>query len=170
MASSTSKDILKAKKICAYLRPANRWLLDLIYAEAEKAGCFPLPDKAVAALWRTVKVIVEGEKPPQPPHLRDQPGVSIDATDDLPALASRIYQQAYHDAVAAYLRHRPDLKIRKGRPGRKPNVELAERIWALHDAPKTSRKIQQILAAEGVNLTLEAIEAYLKTRRRKPQQ
>lgn len=55
---ASSKNILKAKKTCAYLRPANKWLLDLIYAEAEKAGFFPLPDQAVRLLWLTVQQIV----------------------------------------------------------------------------------------------------------------
>ena len=54
----------------------------------------------------------------------------------------------------------------KGKPGRKPNAALAKRIWALHNAGKTSREIQEILRAEGRNLSTEAVEAYLKTRRR----
>jgi hypothetical protein len=111
---ASSKNILKAKKICAYLRPANKWFLDLIYAEAEKAGFLPLPDQSVRLLWLTVQRMVEG---PQPPHLQDQPGVSIGPTDDLHLLACRIYQGSYHDAVAAYFRHRPDFpRIPAGRP------------------------------------------------------
>lgn len=51
--------------------------------------------------------------------------------------------------------------------GRKPNDERAERIWSLHDAGKTSREIQGIFQAEGLTISLEAVEAYLKTRRRR---
>jgi len=48
-------------------------------------------------------------------------------------------------------------------------VELEQRIWKLDAEGKTNREIQQILSAEGVNRSLEAVEAYLKTRRRKSQ-
>jgi hypothetical protein len=58
----------------------------------------------------------------------------------------------------------------RGKPGRKPETELAERIWKLDVEGRANREIQQILNAEGKRLSLEAIESYLKTRRRKPQE
>ena len=57
-----------------------------------------------------------------------------------------------------------------GKPGRKANDELAEQIFALREAGKTSREIQEILKASGRNISLEAVESYLKTRRRTPRQ
>jgi hypothetical protein len=54
----------------------------------------------------------------------------------------------------------------KAAPGRKQNVALAERIWALDAEGKGNREIQAILNAGGENLSLEAVEAYLKKRRR----
>jgi hypothetical protein len=54
----------------------------------------------------------------------------------------------------------------RGKPGRKPNDELAERIWSLSDAGNTSREIQAALKNDGINLTVEGIESYRKTRRR----
>jgi hypothetical protein len=56
----------------------------------------------------------------------------------------------------------------RGKPGPKENTELAERIWKLDDDGKTNREIKQVLEAEGQSYSLEAIESYLKTRRRKP--
>jgi hypothetical protein len=50
--------------------------------------------------------------------------------------------------------------------GRKPNDDLAERIWALDDAGKTNREIKETLNADGVNLSLDGVEYYLKSRRR----
>ena len=54
----------------------------------------------------------------------------------------------------------------RGEPGRKPNDELAERIWALTDAGNTSREIQTALKNDGINLSQDGIESYRKTRRR----
>ena len=61
----------------------------------------------------------------------------------------------------------PGMPMPNVKRGRKPNMELAERIWLLRKSGKTNPEIQKILAAEGENRTLEAVEAYLKTRRRK---
>jgi hypothetical protein len=58
------------------------------------------------------------------------------------------------------------VQMPRGKPGRKRNDELAEKIRTLHDAEKTSREIQKTLAAGGLTISLEAVEAYLKTRRR----
>jgi hypothetical protein len=58
----------------------------------------------------------------------------------------------------------------RGKLGRKPQTELAERIWKLDVEGRTNSEIQQILNAEGKSLSLGAIESYLKTRRRKPEE
>jgi hypothetical protein len=51
--------------------------------------------------------------------------------------------------------------------GRKANTELAARIlWEREHEQKTVPEIQATLAAEKQNLSKEAIEAYLKTRRK----
>ena len=60
--------------------------------------------------------------------------------------------------------------VPQGKPGRKLNAKLAERIWALDAARKTNREIQEILNASGENLSLEGVEYYLKRRRRPPTQ
>lgn len=54
----------------------------------------------------------------------------------------------------------------KSKPGRKSKTELAERIWQLFEG-STSIEIHQKLKSEGATYSLEAIESYLKTRRRK---
>jgi hypothetical protein len=56
----------------------------------------------------------------------------------------------------------------KAKLGRKQNVALAERIWALDAEGKGNREIQAILNTGGENLSLEAVESYLKKRRRLP--
>jgi hypothetical protein len=81
-------------------------------------------------------------------------------------VASRFSQLAYHEAVEAWYRHTPGLDIKKGNPGRKPNVQLAERIWAWRAAGKTNKQIQDLLTAEKLSLSLEGVEAYSKSRRR----
>jgi len=58
----------------------------------------------------------------------------------------------------------------RGKPGRKRNDKLAARIRALSVAGKKSREIQAILQADGVTLSVEAVEAYLKKRRRPREQ
>ena len=56
----------------------------------------------------------------------------------------------------------------KAKPGRKQNVELAQRIWALDAQGKSNREIQEMLNAGGESLSLEAVESYLKKRRMPP--
>jgi hypothetical protein len=58
------------------------------------------------------------------------------------------------------------VKMQKIKRGRKPNVALAQRIWALDEAGIGNRIIQKMLAQEGVNLSLDGVESYLKARRR----
>lgn len=58
------------------------------------------------------------------------------------------------------------LRLAKPKPGRKEERELAGRIYSLKEQCKTVREIQQILAEERKHLSIEAIAAYLKTRRR----
>lgn len=77
------------------------------------------------------------------------------------------YKKRHKEIFGAFSPGMPMPKIKRGR---KPNEKLAARIVSLHDSGKTSPEIQKILEAEGENLTLEAVEAYLKTRRRKAKQ
>lgn len=56
--------------------------------------------------------------------------------------------------------------VPKGTPGRKLNRELAKQIWALDAEGKTNQEIQQTLKEREVNISLEAVESYLKKRRR----
>lgn len=51
--------------------------------------------------------------------------------------------------------------------GRKENVELAQHIWALQRTGVSNLKIKETLEAEGINLSLIAVESYLKSRRRR---
>jgi len=159
----SSKGLAEAKNLSARLRQTfKKWVEDF-YANAEESGHYPWPHEAMSAFGRILERAAEGEWAPQPP---DHPGVSAEAFEAL--LSPRFIQQTYQIACDAHVRHMPGREITKR--GRKPNVELAERIWTLHDAGKTSPEIRKALATGGVNLTLEAVEAYLKTRRRKPQQ
>jgi len=153
----SSKDI-------ASLRPANKRLLDLIYAHAKETGLVLSPEKAVRLLAMVIMIIVE---PGRPPHLWENPGP---VTDELHKLAVTFYRQALHDAVDVSCQDRPELKVKKGKPGPKPNVELARRIWALDAEGKTNRQIHEIVNSEVWNISLEAVESYLKTRRKKPQE
>jgi hypothetical protein len=154
----SSKD--QAKKISQGLRLLSKKFFEDFYAKAEEAGRHPSPLQAGVALGRILERATEGEWPPQPP---DRPGVSTEVSD---LVASRFPQQGYHEAVEAWYRHTPGLEIKKGKPGRKPNVKLAERIWALDAEGKTNREIQETLNTGGENLSLEAVESYLKKRRR----
>ncbi len=65
---------------------------------------------------------------------------------------------------------RAGLKVHAQMPrrnrGRKPNDDLAGRIWALKAEGKKNLEIQKILNASGESLSLEAVESYLKKRRR----
>jgi len=90
-------------------------------------------------------------------------------------LRPRFEQILQRCGPAEWKRYRDNAKsarvpMPRSKPGRKPNDELAERIWTLHDAGRTSREIQEILKASGRNISLEAVESYLKTRRRTPRQ
>lgn len=154
----SSKD--QSKKISQGLRQGFKKFFEDFYAKEEQAGRHPHPLEAAAALDRILKSATEGELPPQRPG---RPGVSTEVFD---RIISRFGQEAYHEAVDAWYGHTPGLEIKKERPGRKPNVELAERIWALDGAGKTNREIQETLKANGLCTSLEAVEAYLKTRRR----
>lgn len=54
----------------------------------------------------------------------------------------------------------------KAKLGRPENVEVCQTIWKLHADGMTNRQIQNALKDKGKNLSLEAVESYLKTRRR----
>lgn len=55
--------------------------------------------------------------------------------------------------------------VPRGKSGRKPNDNVAERVWALKAAGKSNRQIQETLRAEGLNLSVPGVESYLKARR-----
>jgi hypothetical protein len=58
------------------------------------------------------------------------------------------------------------LLVPKGKAGRKRNEQLAERIWQLDADGRSNREIQKALNDSGENLSIEAVESYLKNRRR----
>jgi hypothetical protein len=144
----SSKDIQEAKKICAGIRQANKELLDHLYAQAAEAGIYPLPHRVIDELSRILKGMIREVAPPQPPHLRDQPGISTDVTDLEDILGRRLYRDTYHDAVDAYFRHRPGLEIKKRKPGPKPNVEQIERILKLYSSKSYREIAKEELQAE----------------------
>jgi hypothetical protein len=151
---SSSRDAPDSKEMFDSVRRFSRSFLEHLYAAAEKDGNFLLPQEALAAFFR---------------FLRDQPErpglLSTEENSIADRLSHRFYRQLCDDALAAYRRHTPGFE--KAIPGRKPNAELAERIWALRDEGKTSKRVLAILKADGVNLSLDGVEAYSKTRRRK---
>jgi hypothetical protein len=150
----SSKDIAEAKN----LRQFFKELLDHLYAQAVETGRYPSPERMIFdEILPLVEVAILREQTPQ----RLVQGF----TDMQSRLGSKLYRQLFDDAVAAYFRHRPGLEI-KGKRGRKPKLELAERIWALKAEGKKNVEIQKILNASGESLSLEAVESYLKTRRR----
>jgi hypothetical protein len=61
------------------------------------------------------------------------------------------------------------LRLAKSKPGRKEERELFQRIVRLKLDGKTVRQIQAELERDGRSISKEAIESYLKTRRRKKQ-
>ena len=58
------------------------------------------------------------------------------------------------------------LQLAKRRPGRKEERELAAQIYSLRAEGKTVPQIRRILAKKGKNCSCEAIESYLKSRRK----
>jgi len=141
----SGKDIQEAKKISQRLRQFSKKFFEDFYDKAEEAGRFPSPLQAALAFGRILKRATEEEWPPQPSH-PDQPGVSAEVFEAL--LDSRLFQQVYHEAVEAYFRHTPGLEIKKGKPGRKPNVELIERILKLHSSKSWREIAKEELQAE----------------------
>src|ERR1035437_1359510 len=90
----SSKD--QSEKISQGLRQCSKKFFEDFYAKVEEAGRFPSPLEAAAALGRILKRATEEEWPPQPPH---RPGVSTEVVD---LVASRFFQQGYHEAVEAW--------------------------------------------------------------------
>jgi hypothetical protein len=155
----SSKD--QSKKISRGLRQSSKKFFEDFYAKEEQAGRHPHPLEAALVLGRIFNQITEEDGwLPQPP---DRPEVPAEVLDPV---ISRFGQDAYHEAVDAWYRHTSGLEIKKGKPGRKPNVELAERIWALDAEGKTNLEIREALNTSGEHRSLEAVESYLKKRRR----
>jgi hypothetical protein len=163
----SSKDIEETKKICAGIRQMNKEVLDHLYAQAAETGHYLTPDKAIYQLYQLLQVVVIGNQPPmtlaefQRSIMRKQDAIDLEAW-----LGSRLFRDTYHDAVDAYFRHRPGLEIKKGKAGRKAEIELAERIWKLKAEGRTVPQMQAIFKAEGQHYSREKIESYLKTRRK----
>jgi hypothetical protein len=157
----SSKD--KAKKISQRLRQSSKKFFEDFYAKEAQAGRHPPPLEAFAALARIFNRITEEDGwLPQPP---DRPDLPTEASD---LIISRFGQEAYHEAVDAWYRHTPGLEITKGKPGRKAEIELAERIWKLQAEGRTVPQMQAIFKAEGQHFSRDKIESYLKTRRKPP--
>jgi hypothetical protein len=156
----STKDLQETKRICAGIRQYGKEMLDHLCAQAAETGYYLTPDKAIEQLYLLTKVAVLGDLPPQPPDLRDQDAIDLEAV-----LGTKLFRDTYHDAVDAYFRHRPGLD-KKGKPGRKAEIELAERIWKLQAESRTVPQMQAIFKAEGQHFSREKIESYLKTRRK----
>jgi len=60
------------------------------------------------------------------------------------------------------------VELAKPKRGRKEEVELAFRIWDMKAEGKTALQMKAIFESEGQHFSLEKIESYLKTRRKKP--
>jgi hypothetical protein len=58
--------------------------------------------------------------------------------------------------------------LAKPKRGRKQEVALATRIWTLKAEGKTAPQMKAIFESEGQYFSLEKVESYLKTRRKKP--
>ena len=80
--------------------------------------------------------------------------------------AEYLYRELIH---TLQLEHREDdlLDFAKSKPGCKPKLLLALRVLRLKAEGKKVREIQTILEAEGQSLSKEAVESYLKTRRKR---
>jgi hypothetical protein len=59
------------------------------------------------------------------------------------------------------------IQLAKPKRGRKVEAALAMRIWRLKAEGKTTPQMKAIFESEGQYFSLEKIESYLKTRRRK---
>jgi hypothetical protein len=60
------------------------------------------------------------------------------------------------------------VSLAKPRRGRREERELAGRIWAMKAQGKTAPQMKATFDSEGQYFSLEKIESYLKTRRKKP--
>lgn len=152
----SSKELLQAKKLAPSIRQFHKELLDHLYAQAAEAGRYPSPENMLLnELFPLVKVAILGDDlPPQPPDSRDQ-----DVTDLETALGSSLYRDIFHDAVDAYFRHRPELEIKRGKSGPKPNVEQIERILKLHSSKSyrqiAKEELQAVPEGEAKDLLIE---------------
>jgi hypothetical protein len=162
----SSKDLQETKKFCASFRKYSKAMLDHLCAQAAETGRYLTPDNAIQQLYLLTKVAILGNQPPlslamfQRSIMRDQDVIDLEAV-----LGTKLYRDTYHDAVDAYFRHRPGLD-KKGKPGRKAEMELAESIWKLKAEGRTVPQMQAIFKAEGQHFSTEKIESYLKTRRK----
>jgi len=145
----SSKDFQDAKKFCASFRKYSKAMLDHLCAQAAETGRYLTPDNAIQQLYLLTKVAILRDLPPlslamfQRSIMRDQDVIDLEAV-----LGTKLYRDTYHDAVDAYFRHRPGLEIKKGKPGRKPNLELLERVLKLHPSKSYREIAKEELQAE----------------------
>ncbi len=65
-------------------------------------------------------------------------------------------------------KHKDELiRLAKPKRGRKEERDLATRIWTLKAEGKTVPQIKAIFESEGQYFSIEKVESYLKTRRKK---
>jgi hypothetical protein len=144
----SSKDFQDAKKFCASFRKYSKAMLDHLCAQAAETGRYLTPDNAIQQLYLLTKVAILGDLPLslamfQRSIMRDEDVIDLEAV-----LGTKLYRDTYHDAVDAYFRHSPGLEIKKGNPGRKPNLELLGRILKLHPSKSYREIAKEELQAE----------------------
>ena len=153
----------KDKEFAKRFRGFSRELITHLCAEsdAKEDTIFLLLAKVMKQFWPLVRGILEEKETLSP--VEDQ-----NLQDLENRFGFKLFRQLYHDAldIAFDVKFENMQEFQKGTPGRKPNAEMAKRIWALSDAGNTSRRIQAALKKDGINLTIEGIEYYRKTKRR----
>jgi hypothetical protein len=114
----SSKDILQAKKLSVSIRLLFKELLNHLYAQAAEAGRYPSPERMIFdELLPLVEVAILADRPLDLRAAQRAMLLAQDVTDLQAMLGIRLYKQLWHDAVDAYFRHRPELKIKKGKRG-----------------------------------------------------
>ena len=102
-----------AEEMFKSVRRFGKDFLEDLYIEVEKDGNFLLPEEAVAAFFRFLRG--------QP----GQPGLTIGLTDsEEDRLGRKLYRKLCDDAAVAYIRHKPGLEIKKGKPAAKKSPSV----------------------------------------------
>ena len=151
------------QELADFLAPLPRWLQKALWydyssmTDSESWSWLDSINPFTADQLQELKAN-PGWQPERYPHSADE-------------LRPRFEQIVQRCGPAEWKRYRDNAKsarapMPRSKPGRKPNDELAERIWTLSDAGMTARNTQEALKKDGINLTPEAVEYYKKTRRR----